>query len=259
MDRELTQYNTTHALDARQALYAFAEGSTRNERVRDALDGFDGMSLLDAGCGNGTLAEEALRGFANVRLTLLDASEEMTREALARNPGARVIVGDLASAPFEGAFDRVIVAHALHLVDDKAAALAHLVRHLAPSGRMVLTMHSGTDFPKRREWIAWFESTFANRYKAKRDSLNLQNVTSFTTTLPGRVETELVSTNIRLSSPEPYLRYVDTERHRWERDPSDAEWTAYLDHVRADIDQEIASNGAFEEAHDWGLATIQLR
>ena len=258
MDRELTQYNTTDALAARQALYEFAVGPSRNERVRDALNGFDGMSLLDAGCGNGTLAEEVLRSFANVRLTLLDASEEMTRDAAARTNAAHVIVGDLASAPIAASFDRIIVAHALHLVDDKAAALAHLVGHLAPNGRMVLTMHSGTDFPKRREWIAWFETTFGNRYKAKRDSLNLQNFTSFTANLPGAIVTELVSTDVRLTSAEPYLRYVGTERHRWEREPSDAEWTAYLDHVRDDIDREIAANGAFAEAHDWGLATIQL-
>lgn len=258
MDRELTQYNSTAALDARQALYAFVAGPSRDERVVHALNGFDGMSLLDAGCGNGTLAESIVRSYADARLTLLDASEEMTRVAAERTGAARVIVGDLATAPLDGTFDRILVAHALHLVDDKAAALAHLVSSLAPNGRMVLTMHSGTDFPRRKEWIAWFEMMFGNRYKAKRESLNLQNFSEFTAGLPGTVETALVSAEIQLTDPAPYLRYVDTERHRWEREPSDAEWTAYLDHIRADVEAEIAASEMFVEAHDWGLATIQI-
>lgn len=150
------------------------------------------------------------------------------------------------------------MAHTLHLTEDKEAALANAVRHLAPHGRLVVTMHSGTDFPKRREWIAWFEATFQNRYVAKRDSLNLQNFHEFTTHIPGTIITTPVTTDIRLNTPDPCLRYLETERHRWEHDPSEAEWTAYLDHVRTDIETSISTHSAFVEQHDWGLATISL-
>jgi len=258
MDRELTQYQTTNALAARQALYAFTSGPTRADFVREALNGFPEMSVLDAGCGNGTLIADVLKTHSNARLWLLDSSEGMVNEAKGRVRSTATIIGDLASARFDAFFDRIVVAHALHLADDKAAALAHLVNHLAPGGRMVVTMHSGTDFPKRREWIAWFETTFDHHSKTKRDSLHLQNFESLTKNIPGTIETRLIETRVRLTNPEPYLRYIDTERHRWEREPTNAEWSAYLEHVRADIRREITTNGSFLEPHEWGLATIQL-
>jgi 2-polyprenyl-3-methyl-5-hydroxy-6-metoxy-1,4-benzoquinol methylase len=85
MDRKLTQYATTDALAARQGLYDFAVGPTRADHVREALDGFDGMSILDGGCGNGKLLAETQRTNTSrpgsicpsrsVRVTLLDTSE----------------------------------------------------------------------------------------------------------------------------------------------------------------------------------------
>ncbi len=260
MDRELTQYDSTEALALRQALYSYAIGPTRGDVVRNAMDGFEGMSVLDAGCGNGKLIAEILHPFRDVTVTVLDPSEAMVTEAVRRCSSWQTIgmVTDLSTIQIGRFFDRIILGHVLHLTNDPVLAIENAIRHLQPSGRCIVTMHSGSDFPKRREWISWFERTFHNQYRAKRDTLNLQNIETFTTGLAGTFKKQLIKTEICLTDPAPYLDYISTERHRFEHEPTDEEWKLYHDHVRTDIESTIARHGVFVEQHDWGLVTIQL-
>ncbi len=203
---------------------------------------------------------EILRPFRDVTVTVLDPSEAMVEEAVQRCSLWQTSghVADISNIQLSRFFDRIVLAHILHLTNDPILAIENAIRHLRPSGRCIITMHSGTDFPKRREWISWFEQTFQNQYRAKRDSLNLQNINAFTTGLPGTFEKQLIHTEICLAEPAPYLDYIGTERHRWEHEPTDEEWNLYRDHVRTDIESTIARHGAFVEQHDWGLATIHL-
>ena len=62
---------------------------------------------LDVACGTGFLTRE-LRG----EVTGLDASSSMISIARSRMPGARFVVGDALSLPFDdGSFDRVFTGH----------------------------------------------------------------------------------------------------------------------------------------------------
>ena len=107
-------------------------------RTLAALEG--ARRLLDLGCGTGrfaVLAAERLGG----RVWGVDASDEMLREARSR-PGAERVGwrrADAAELPFKpGWFDAVHSHLVLHLVADRAAAVAEIARVLGPGGRVVV-------------------------------------------------------------------------------------------------------------------------
>jgi ubiquinone/menaquinone biosynthesis C-methylase UbiE len=99
-------------------------------------------SVLDLGCGTGTLTVALERSAPSVRLTGADGDPEVLRLARAKaGPQSSIEwVESFAQAlPFEdGAFDRVVSSLVFHhLVPDvKRAALAEAKRVLAPGGRL---------------------------------------------------------------------------------------------------------------------------
>jgi len=123
-------------------------------RTLAALEG--ARRLLDVGCGTGrfaVLAAERLGG----RVWGVDASDEMLHEARSR-PGAERVGwrrADAAELPFKpGWFDAVHSHLVLHLVADRAAAVAEIARVLGPGGRVVV----GTFAPEH------FRAFFLNEY-----------------------------------------------------------------------------------------------
>lgn len=105
----------------------------------------EGESVLDVGCGTGTLALVAKRQVVNGEVVGIDASPEMIDRA--RHKAARAglqLKFEVASAdalPFPaGSFDVVICTIALHHLrrSMRAAAVAEMRRVLKPSGRVLL-------------------------------------------------------------------------------------------------------------------------
>ncbi len=99
-------------------------------------------ALLDVGCGTGSLALRLAPSAREVHG--LDVSREMIRIARGKATAsgaanATFHVGALgADAPFApGTFDVVCACSLLHLVADRADALAHLFRLLKPGGAFV--------------------------------------------------------------------------------------------------------------------------
>ena len=102
-----------------------------------------GMRVLDAACGAGVYIEELVRRGAEV--VAFDASAEMVRIARERMGSAvEVRVHDL-ERPLDfagdGDFDLVVLALALHYVDDRVGMLRELARVLAPGGALVVSTH----------------------------------------------------------------------------------------------------------------------
>ncbi|MFC8597160.1 class I SAM-dependent methyltransferase [Isoptericola sp. NPDC057191] len=96
-----------------------------------------GTRVLDVGCGTGELLERAARDGAEA--TGVDLAPAMVRHARERVPAATVRVGAAERLPFRaGVFDVILAVNALQLVEDAGAALAELVRVLAPGGRVGL-------------------------------------------------------------------------------------------------------------------------
>ena len=175
--KERRAYAVPHVLETRMALYRFFIGSSRTGEVIRHFEGFDGMRVLDLGCGNGELAHEMLQTFPHAHIVGIDTSEPLLEQARIRcvNQSAEFIVNDASSVTLDGLFDRILLAHTLHLMADKPAMLAHALRHVTSGGRCVLTLHSSQDVPRKRGWIAWFEQMFHKKYCGSRESLTIES------------------------------------------------------------------------------------
>lgn len=98
---------------------------------------------LDLACGTGNAAMLAARAGASV--TGLDGSPRLIEVARARaqdeNVDAAFVVGDLHELPFaDGAFELVVSVFGVIFARDARAALAEIVRVLAPSGRALVSI-----------------------------------------------------------------------------------------------------------------------
>lgn len=102
-----------------------------------------GLSILDAGCGEGYLARDLARRGAR-HVTGVDRSAALVDAAAAAADGQAGLsfkVGDIAGLPLpDGQFDLVVVNHVLNDVPDIAAPVSEFARVLRPGGRLVILM-----------------------------------------------------------------------------------------------------------------------
>ncbi len=111
-----------------------------------------GMTLLDVGCGPGTITRDLARRLAPGRVIGVDASAEVIAEARSgvEGDGSSVSfeVGDLFDLAFEdGSFDVVHAHQVLQHVGDPLAALAEMRRVCRPGG--IVAVRDG-DYPAMR-------------------------------------------------------------------------------------------------------------
>jgi len=101
--------------------------------VVDLLDPQEGETILDVGCGDGTLAVEMERRGA--RVMGVDMSSEMV-EACKAN-GVEAHVGSVTALPYEEAFDAVFSNAMLHWVKEARLAVQNIAKSLKTGGRFV--------------------------------------------------------------------------------------------------------------------------
>ncbi len=101
--------------------------------VVDLLDPKKGEFILDAGCGEGTLAVEIARRGAKV--IGVDTSAEMIEQCQAK--GIEAYVGSVTELPYEEAFDAVFSNAVLHWVKDARTAVQNIAKALKCGGRFV--------------------------------------------------------------------------------------------------------------------------
>lgn len=93
------------------------------------------QSILDLGCGTGTLTHE-LSALAGSVLGV-DASPEMVAAAKQRFPRLEFMVADALDLPFADAFDIVFSNAVFHWIPDHDLLLKALRRALKPHGRLI--------------------------------------------------------------------------------------------------------------------------
>lgn len=102
--------------------------------------------VFDEAVGEGVFPLLARRG---ARVTGVDVSPRLVRQAAARAPGLDCRVGDTRALPFDdGSFDVVLSLSTLdhfERLDDVERSLAELHRVLRPGGRLVLTLDNGAN------------------------------------------------------------------------------------------------------------------
>ena len=96
------------------------------------------LNILDAGCGTGRLAVEAVR--RGHRATGVDLDPDMIERARVKNAQIEWICADLASVRVAGPFDVAVMAGNIPLFcspGSQAAIIANLVSHLTPDGVLI--------------------------------------------------------------------------------------------------------------------------
>lgn len=114
-------------------------------RCIDLLQVQPGDAVLELGFGPGVAIELLARAGTAGRIVGLDPSQEMHRQAAARNAEAiragrvRLDAGSATELPYASAsFDRALASNTLQLWPDPSAGLREAHRVLKPGGRMVL-------------------------------------------------------------------------------------------------------------------------
>ena len=117
--------------------------------VRRLLAPLDVRSLLDVGCGNGSITAELAAGLDPGAVAGLDLSEVAIAEARRRLPGSHFFVHDIQRSIPDGRWDLVHCSLVLHLIPDDRAAIRHL---RACTGRYLLVSTMTGDFDRYRRW-----------------------------------------------------------------------------------------------------------
>ncbi len=125
------------------------------EGAWNALDLRDGMSVLEIGPGNGLFFPELASKAQGLKLFGLDLSEDMVREATARNARLlssgqlQLVHGTSDRMPFaDGAFDRVFCINVVYFWDDPLPHLHELRRVLRPGGTFTAVLRKRSSMEK---------------------------------------------------------------------------------------------------------------
>lgn len=113
----------------------FAEGFGREGRAAR----FDGLDLLDIGCGAGLLAEPLARqGFSVTGIDLAPSSIEAAKaHAAAQGLAIDYRLTDLAELPPEPAYDAITLLEVVEHLPDPAGLVAEAARRLRPGGWLI--------------------------------------------------------------------------------------------------------------------------
>lgn len=125
-----------------------------------------GRSMLDVGCGPGTVALAAHRaGFAAVGL---DADRSMLDLARHKNPATVLVCAALPDLPFaQGRFDAVAANFVVNHTPDPQASVRELGRVTRPGGRLALTIWTAVVGPLNQLWNDVMAAASVERPRAK--------------------------------------------------------------------------------------------
>jgi len=109
-------------------------------------------TIVDLGCGPGTLTRLLRARWPTARITGLDAAPEMLAQA--RGDGIEWVRADIATWRPPAPVDLLVANAALHWLDDHRTLMPRLFGHLAPGGVLAVQMPNNYAEPSHRELAA---------------------------------------------------------------------------------------------------------
>lgn len=146
---------------------------SRNLVLRLAQRSSAPESVLDIGCGAGTLLQQLKDIFSNVNVTGVDPCQAFLDEAGKNVPNGRFLVGHAAELPVSDAsFDMVFSTWAIHHCQDLEAAMSEIARVVKVGGEIIfcvfhpihsfLHLHDEVHAKKRQTLDYWGADKFLN-------------------------------------------------------------------------------------------------
>lgn len=147
------------------------------ERMRPALDLLARVpadaprTVVDLGCGAGNVTAVLAERWPQATIVGVDNDAAMlarARAALATNPQARFVEGDITTWLPDAPVDVLYSNAALHWADDHAALFPRLFGNVAPGGALAVQMPSNFGAPSHQ---ALFATASAPRWRARLQAL----------------------------------------------------------------------------------------
>ncbi|AZE96885.1 Trans-aconitate 2-methyltransferase [Pseudomonas orientalis] len=125
----------------------------RTRPVRDlvaAIPNTDVGTAVDLGCGPGNSTQVLAERFAQARITGLDSSDDMLRDARQRLPALSFELADIGAWRPAQRFDVILANASLQWLPDHATLYPHLVDQLTPGGTLAVQTPDNLDEPAHR-------------------------------------------------------------------------------------------------------------
>lgn len=252
----LKQYATSQALTTRRNLYQCIVGPSLTELLLGHLDLQPTSSFLDVGCGYGADIQTLLTHFSRLSAVGIDNSSNQIEEAKLKSPQATFHVASILDFDLQQQFDRILVRHVLHLVNNPEQAIANVLKHLKPHGRAVFVVHSAESQPHYAEWLKWFEAKTGIAYVSPSDAFTVETHVDLFRTFSNNLTVEKSAQTLKLTDAGPYIAYFQSQK-RWSRQPTDEEMALLFEHVRSEIETDLARKGYFEDLSVNGITTLK--
>jgi trans-aconitate 2-methyltransferase len=104
-------------------------------------------TIVDLGCGTGTLTAHLARRWPGAQVVGIDSSEEMIDRARAEHPGLIWSLGDISAWEPNERIDLIFSNAALHWLDDHESLVPRIRSHVAPGGAVALQMPDNWNAP----------------------------------------------------------------------------------------------------------------
>jgi trans-aconitate 2-methyltransferase len=208
-------------------------------------------SLLDVGCGDGTITAAIADRLPGSRVVGIDPSPRMIQLA-PRSAAIEFEIGDVLTMGFDAEFDAVVSFNALHWVADQAAALRRIHAALLPRGRAMLVFVSASTRPSLEsvamtisetgKWARYFDGFVAPFvHPAVEDWIIKAVLAGF-----ADVETEAEDLSWDFESSEAFAQWCKVGFGPWtDRLPDATATDAFIHDILGSYEHETGSNTVF--------------
>jgi SAM-dependent methyltransferase len=220
--------------------------------------------VIDVGCGNGVYLRSVISERPDARAVGVDISHGMLLQARVETAASGFVAADAAALPFrDGAVSAAIAMHVLYLAADPFAALAELFRVVRSGGVVIV----GTSARDDKEIVQTLLTDALRDLGAPllREPFNLHRRFDLAAAvgamreIAGDVAVHELRSEVRLTTPEPLLGYVDSLRWFYTDMLSLRDWPRVIARVREAVAGRLTRDGVFRIPTHTGVVVAHVR